>query len=77
MSVKVKMLGMVILPVVLLGVVSCLLAAISIRNGMEDEVLNGLKAASKMYRDIKLTDGDQFEENTLEDKLKNDTFGEW
>lgn len=73
MSVKVKLLGMVILPVVLLGVVSCLLAAISIRNGMEDEVLNGLKAASKMYRDIKVADGEAFEENTLEDKLKNDT----
>ena len=73
MSVKLKLLGMVILPVMLLGVVASFLAATSVQNGMEDEVLNGLKAASKMYRDIKIADGEAFEENTLEDKLKTDT----
>ena len=73
MSVKVKLLGMVALPIVILGLVSGILSMISIRSGMEDEVLNGLKAASKMYRDIKMSEGDKYEENTLEDKLKNDT----
>ena len=73
MSVKIKLLGMVTLPIVILGVVACILAMTSIQGGMEDEVLNGLKAASKMYRDIKLLDGDKYEENSLEDKLKTDT----
>ncbi|MEE3467412.1 MAG: methyl-accepting chemotaxis protein [Eubacterium sp.] len=73
MSVKMKLLGMVALPIVVLGVIASILAMTSIRGGMEDEVLNGLKAASKMYRDIKTVEGDKYEENTLEDKLKNDT----
>ena len=73
MSVKLKLLGMVTVPIIVLGVVATILAAINVRTGMEDEVLKGLKAASKMYRDIKLADGDKYEENTLEDKLKTDT----
>ena len=73
MSVKLKLLGMVTLPIVLLGVVATILAAMNIRSGMEDEVLTGLKAASKMYRDIKTAEGANYEENTLEDKLKTDT----
>ncbi len=73
MSVKLKLLGMVALPIIVLGVIASILAMTSIQGGMEDEVLNGLKAASKMYRDIKTADGDKYEENTLEDKLKNDT----
>ena len=72
MSVKIKLLGMVIVPIVLIGVVALILSSVSIKNGMEDEVLNGLKAASKMYRDVKLLDGDKYTENELEDRLKSD-----
>lgn len=73
MSVKIKLLGMVIVPIVLIGAVALILSSVSIRSGMEDEVLNGLKAASKMYRDVKLLDGDKYQENELEDRLKSDT----
>ncbi len=73
MSVKLKLLGMVTIPIIVLGVVATILAAVNVRSGMEDEVLTGLKAASKMYRDIKTLDGDKYQENDLEDKLKTDT----
>ena len=73
MSVKLKLLGIVVIPIVVLGIATSILSSIFITNGMEDEVLTGLKGASKMYRDIKLADGEAFEENTLEDKLKEDT----
>ena len=73
MSIKLKLLGIVIIPIVVLGVVTSIMASIFITDGMEDEVLKGLLSASKMYRDIKLADGESFEENTLEDKLKTDT----
>ncbi|HAK57654.1 MAG TPA: hypothetical protein DCP06_01600 [Lachnospiraceae bacterium] len=73
MSVKIKLLGMVIAPIVLIGVVALILSSASIKSGMEEEVINGLKAASKMYRDVKLLDGDKYQENELEDRLKSDT----
>lgn len=73
LKVKLKLLLLVALPILVLGVVSTIIAARYIRTGMEDEVENGLKSASKMYRDIKLLDGDKYEENSLEDKLKTDT----
>ena len=73
MSVKLKLLGMVTLPIILLGVIATIVAAINIKSGMEDEVLTGLKAASKMYRDIRTAEGVQFEGNTLEDSLKTNT----
>ncbi|MBR1864944.1 MAG: cache domain-containing protein [Lachnospiraceae bacterium] len=69
-SIKTKMLATSIIPMVVLLIVSMLLASSYILKGMEREVLSGLQASAKFYKQTKLSSGDRYSENDLEDELK-------
>lgn len=69
-SIKMKMLATSIIPMVALILISMILASSYILKGMEREVLSGLQASAKFYKQTKLASGDRYSENDLEDELK-------
>ncbi|MCR5788522.1 MAG: cache domain-containing protein [Lachnospiraceae bacterium] len=73
-SIKVKLLMIALIPLILVGVIACVVSALSIRSGMEEEVLDGLESTAKFYLDAKLeASEEEYPENTFEDKLKSET----
>ncbi len=71
-SIKVRLLALTLIPLILVGLVTTVIAGVMIRAGMEDEVLEGLASTAKFYRDIKFSEGANYAESELEDKLKAD-----
>ena len=68
-SIKVRLLALTLIPLILVGLVTTVIAGVMIRSGMEDEVLEGLASTAKFYRDIKISEGADYAESELEDKL--------
>ncbi len=71
-SIKVKLLCLSLVPLLLVGIIASIVSMLSIRSGMEREVLDGLAAVAKFYRDAKLGAMDDYSGNELEDQLKAD-----
>ena len=52
LSIKFQLLMMALVPVLIVGVVLTVMSALSIKNGMEEEVEDGLMAVAEQYEDI-------------------------
>lgn len=72
-SIKTRMLAMSIIPMVLLSTIAVALSSSYFMKGMEKEVLTGLQAAAKFYKQTRLAGGEQNHANDLEDFLKEET----
>ncbi len=71
-SIKAKLVALSLVPLLLVGIVAGIVSALSIRSGMEREVLDGLAATAKFYRDARLNSLELYTENEFEDKLKKE-----
>ena len=75
MSLKVMLIGLVILALLLVGFAATLVGVINLRRGMEDEVETGVAAACKSYAMVLqyTRDDDASETSTLEEDMYNQT----
>ncbi|MCR4655155.1 MAG: cache domain-containing protein, partial [Lachnospiraceae bacterium] len=71
-SIRTKLLALSLIPLILVGVIAGVASAVSIRSGMEQEVLEGLASVAKFYRDAKLNSLDLYSESEFEDQLKSE-----
>lgn len=69
-SIKSRLLAMSIIPLVAVIVITLIFSSAYIMEGMENEVLSGLQASAKFYKDTKLSIGDRYSESDFEDELK-------
>ncbi|WP_405375777.1 methyl-accepting chemotaxis protein [Pseudobutyrivibrio sp.] len=74
MSLKVMLIGLVILALLLVGFAATLVGVINLRRGMEDEVETGVAAACKSYAMVlQYTRDDATDTSTLEEDMYNQT----
>ena len=72
-SIKKELLFTALVPLILVGVVLLAMGAINMKQGMENEVLDGLLSDATLYRDVAIEQDAPEGDNTLEDRLKADT----
>ncbi len=71
-SIKIELIALTLIPLIVIGLITASIAGTLIRHGMESEVLGGLDALSKFYRDSRMNTTVPFVENELEDQLKEE-----